>query len=882
MEKIFHSVLKKSSNSRRGFTLLELLVTISILAILVLLAIPRFSGMIEEARTARITNDIKVVEGKVGEHLILKSLDDWEGPLDLSGIEILYNKKGKINESTNISQPGIYRSVPKEILKNAGTSLKGNFYSNKDGLVYYSEELASGGNFTNEEISELVNNNNFIPVANSIELAQINGSSKDEDGNPIYEELTWGAGTPWETKKTGTLASKYIQVADIDLQGLDWQPIGNGATPFSGVFNGGKFTISNLTISESNSNNYLGLFARIESSVSEVEFSNIILDSANIAGSGYYSGVLAAFVNSESDGEINIENVNIISAVNSSSSSYAGGLIGLNVGNIKGIKNTNVDLDAGMGEKGSVAGLVGYSVGRIGNIKNVSINAELASKESNAYTHAAGLVGFYIGSHPGGLAIEDISVDGYFNSEKTAGLISFNDGQLNSIENVTVKGEIISNDFAGGLIGQHSTQKGQLKDIKNIKIIAKIESKNASGGLIASNHSTGINGVGHINDILIQSDIISDGHSGGLIGISSGNVRKIENISIQSSTVTSEGQNAGGIIAIYSAYADDSLEINEVEINESSIIGRMNVGGLLGSRLSNNINLNNINIVSTIESKNASAGGLIGANHPGEKLTEISNIKAEGDIKGYSEVGGLIGISTSLVTISNTNLDINLSDLASSTGAHIGGLIGKNASSISTSVDNSTIAGSITGGQNVGGLYGANYSGSGDYTKPVIKNVHVDVEYTDGLYIGSLAGFHVNVNYSAILNSSFKGSIQTDKAEAYTGGLYGQAYEGYSSSAPEELKAMVIKDTEIEISQSNTSSSGNSGGLFGFLYGTFETDTSNFNVKSEISGAATKGTLIGTLSLPSPIVHDYEDMFSEVNLEVTGPTQKFGLIEIDN
>lgn len=874
MEKIFHSVLKKSKNSRRGFTLIELLVTISILAILVLLAIPRFSGMIEKARTARITNDIKVVEGKVGEHLILKSLDDWEGPLDLSGIEILYNKKGKINESTNLSQPGIYRSVPKEILENAGTSLKGNFYSNKDGLVYYSEELASGGNFTNEEISELVNNNNFIPVANSIELAQINGSSKDEDGNPIYEELTWGAGTPWETKKTGTLASKYIQVADIDLQGLDWQPIGNGATPFSGVFNGGKFTISNLTISESNSNSYLGLFARIESSVPEVELSNIILDSANIAGSGGFSGVLAAYVDSKSDGEINIENVNIINAVNSSSSTFAGGLIGMNLGNIKGIKNTNVDLDAGIGEKNAVAGLVGRSEGRIGNIKNVSINAKLAS---NAY--AAGLVGFYKGSHPGGLSIEDISVDGYFDSGITAGLVGFNDGQLNSIENVAVKGEIISHDMSGGLIGQHSTQNGQLKDINSIEIIAKIESKNASGGLIAANHSPGINGVGHINDVLIKSDIISDSKSGGLIGYTTGNVRKIENISIQSSTVTS-GYNAGGVIAEYSVSSNaDSLEINEVEINESLITGRMNAGGLFGSRLGNsNINLNNINIISTIESENESAGGLIGANHPSGKLTEISNVEIEGDIKGYSKVGGLIGTSTAPVTISNTNLDINLSDLASSTGAEIGGLIGYNSSSISTSVDNSTIAGSITGGKHVGGLYGTNYSGSGDYTKPVIQNVHVDVEYTDGLYIGSLAGFHVNVNYVTILNSSFKGSIQTDKAEAHTGGLYGQAYGGYSDSTPEELRAMVIKDTEIEVSQSNTSSSGNSGGLSGYLSGTFETDTSNFNVKSEISGAATKGSLIGTLRLPNPIVHDYEDMFSEVNLEVTGPTQKFGII----
>ncbi len=44
------------------------------------------------------------------------------------------------------------------------------------------------------------------------------------------------------------LSGHYILTSDIDMTGLNFSPIGNNSTPFSGIFDGNGHTISNLTI----------------------------------------------------------------------------------------------------------------------------------------------------------------------------------------------------------------------------------------------------------------------------------------------------------------------------------------------------------------------------------------------------------------------------------------------------------------------------------------------------------------------------------------------------------------------------------------------------------------------------------------------------------
>lgn len=49
-------------NRKAGFTIIELIVVIAVIAILVLLATPKFLGYTQKAKTTQILNDVKAAE----------------------------------------------------------------------------------------------------------------------------------------------------------------------------------------------------------------------------------------------------------------------------------------------------------------------------------------------------------------------------------------------------------------------------------------------------------------------------------------------------------------------------------------------------------------------------------------------------------------------------------------------------------------------------------------------------------------------------------------------------------------------------------------------------------------------------------------------------
>ena len=55
------------------------------------------------------------------------------------------------------------------------------------------------------------------------------------------------------------LSGKYILMNDIDLEGYDWNPVGNSGSCFTGELNGNGFVIKKLTINKPPENN-IGLF----------------------------------------------------------------------------------------------------------------------------------------------------------------------------------------------------------------------------------------------------------------------------------------------------------------------------------------------------------------------------------------------------------------------------------------------------------------------------------------------------------------------------------------------------------------------------------------------------------------------------------------------
>ena len=92
----------KRVRSSGGFTLVELLVVVSIIGILAAIAVPKFTSSTEYARTAKIQADLRTIAGAVA----LYYADMGEYPQNLATLASAVNGKGPWLASTPEPQPG--------------------------------------------------------------------------------------------------------------------------------------------------------------------------------------------------------------------------------------------------------------------------------------------------------------------------------------------------------------------------------------------------------------------------------------------------------------------------------------------------------------------------------------------------------------------------------------------------------------------------------------------------------------------------------------------------------------------------------------------------------------------------------------------------------
>lgn len=69
----------------------------------------------------------------------------------------------------------------------------------------------------------------------------------------------------------------YVLDQDIDLDGVEWAPIGSAQNPFRGNFKGDNYTISNFKITE-NTYGYAGLFGYVEGDIENLNITNFVID----------------------------------------------------------------------------------------------------------------------------------------------------------------------------------------------------------------------------------------------------------------------------------------------------------------------------------------------------------------------------------------------------------------------------------------------------------------------------------------------------------------------------------------------------------------------------------------------------------------------------
>ena len=246
-------------------------------------------------------------------------------------------------------------------------------------------EAKAGGTAT---INITPSNKNFGPFAFTV---RIGDGSID---NPYFissaeQMLRIGAmDTLW------TLGDSYEVVSNIDFKetwvdgnARSWKPIGDRDNHFTGNFNGGTKTISNLIIDETCSSDYVGLFGYVESGA---KIEKVTLVNPQIKATSKNVGAIAGYSESAIT-RCKVVN-GVVSSSNTSADAYVGGIVGF-------ATRTQTENEIAMCQIENVALNSGNVVGGIagkfesGVIANCKVSATIANNKDVKPNYAGGLVG---------------------------------------------------------------------------------------------------------------------------------------------------------------------------------------------------------------------------------------------------------------------------------------------------------------------------------------------------------------------------------------------------------------------------------------------------------------------------------------------------------
>ena len=225
------------------------------------------------------------------------------------------------------------------------------------------------------------------------------------------------------------LAGNYMLANDIDTSGFSFTSIG-GSSAYSGVFDGGCFTISGLTVDSSSAN--AGLFGYAK----KATLRNVTLSSASISGASAV-GALVGYSDSNT-----IDNVSVSGTI-TSTGNKVGGIAGYSTNST--ITNSSVTSGSVTGAQ-YVGGIVGYDV------------ANTIKKSYNlASVTAAKLVGGITGESDGSTISEVYNggtVLGNSTSSQYVGGISGRLASASTITNALNSGTVTTGGKnAGGIVG---------------------------------------------------------------------------------------------------------------------------------------------------------------------------------------------------------------------------------------------------------------------------------------------------------------------------------------------------------------------------------------------------------------------------------------------
>ena len=296
------------------------------------------------------------------------------------------------------------------------------------------------------------------------------------------------------------MTKSYILMADLNLLGIEWIPLGTYDIPYLGNFDGNNHTISNVTIT-SDQSVYNGLFGRVSGNIQDLTLTNvsIIFETDFLT----YVGGLAGFT------EGNVENVTVTGVIdvnNTLSNSYVGLLIGLSQAPIDAL-TTVIDFKPNTILNNSVSGTITLdsdNVPFIGGMIGKTFNSNVANNYSETVITVRldeylGYIGGFIGDNYGGLLY------GYEDDIDDVNIYIENNVSISDIT-VTIDKKDVS---VGGFIGNnHSGFNRDNYCESEIHILGNVEATTTLniGGYIGENWISQVNNTVTVYNLTISID----------------------------------------------------------------------------------------------------------------------------------------------------------------------------------------------------------------------------------------------------------------------------------------------------------------------------------------------------------------------------------------
>ncbi len=568
-------------------------------------------------------------------------------------------------------------------------------------------------------------------------------ASDGTSGNPYQiaslENLYWiafqaNSGTNFTGVYFEQTANINASVTSSWFGGAGWTPIGNGATKFTGSYNGNGHTIDGLFINRP-STSFIGLFGATNGGVID----SIGITNANITGNGEVGGLVgwnfySTVSNCYSTGSV------------SGTGSSVGSLVGSNSGTVNNCYST-----------GSVSGAE-YTSGLVGYNSATVNNCYSTGSVSGTGSYVGGLVGYnYFGT-----------VNYSFWNIETSGKSTSNGGTGETTAEMKTKltfslagwnssiwymdagfnngypylswqnpgGTPLPKTATAPSVGNGTSGNAyQIASLNNLYWIA-LNTENwdkfyiQTANINASVTSSWFNGAGWTP---IGNDITN------FTGHYNGNGHTIDSLFINRPSTDFIG------LFGYTRYRYGAVVF--LGITNARITGRNYVGGLVGA--------NDYSEVAYCYSSGSVSGysyvgGLVGDN---DDSSTVLNCYSSGSVNGTYSVGGLVGDNFSISTVSNSYSTGSVNG----NNSYVGGLVGENYSY--SIVSNCYSSGSVNGNSSVGGLVGENYVGG------VTNCYSIGSVSSKGSYIGGLVGY----NNGGSVDSSFWDTVTSMQSTSDAG-----------------------------------------------------------------------------------------------------------------